>query len=287
MLEDIYKNRSCYSCINAALNILSKNFSKVFRSTWIGAIIASLLFGILAFVNPQSFVETSVLGIIIYILLLLVVAIIGITTDSYNKAKVLSMLEIGSFIDDLKKIAKINTVFVTLFLCFCVAAMLGLMWMGQLVFAKYSVTTSIGIMLCTVFVVTVAIAALCSPFIYSVTKFIVDPNSKLKNVIGKNYHIGIKRIGFLFSITVVFTLFFIVACMFLVSPAIITNIASSVDSYGVAMGDVSGLPHYFSWLNFLATSLMAFIFQYILFWTMFVNCYAYGNIETDIKKQQE
>lgn len=68
--------------------------------------------------------------------------------------------------------------------------------------------------------------------------------------------------------------------MFLCIPACITFTASNIDKLGVISGDNTGLPPYFAWLNFISSSIMAFITQYMAIWTMLAAFYAYGSVES-------
>ena len=114
----------------------------------------------------------------------------------------------------------------------------------------------------------------------------MEEGTSVKEIFGKHYRKGFRRTGFLFSLLFSIVLISLVAGMFLCVPGCITIFASNYNNYGVATGDLSGLPSYFDWLNFLSTLLMAFIAQYLAIWILLSFVYGYGSIEAGAQKEE-
>lgn len=282
MINDIFKTRTCSGCISAALNIYSNNFKKIFRATWLWILILAIVNGAMAFIHnptmdsvvqPRSLILPAVgMGVILVASFFLVARIIAGVVAILNEVKLKT---------SLKKVLSVNG----LTLCIGIVCGLivttvnvGLTNIGAV--QKLPVSTLI-ILLSVVSLVLLIIMAMClSPLVYSATRYIFQADAKLKEVFGKNYHEGLRRMGFLFSLIIATCLLCVMAGAFLCVPACITIFASNIDSYGVAAGDVSGLPSYFAGLNFLSTAIMTFIVQYIMIFVVLTYFYAYGSVTT-------
>lgn len=75
-------------------------------------------------------------------------------------------------------------------------------------------------------------------------------------------------------------------CVFaIVCMPMITAIAAMVmDNNGIAAGDPSGLPDYFSILLFAVSSVTAFVILHIQVWQTFASCFVHGSIEGDRRR---
>lgn len=281
MDNDIFKVRSCLKCISSALNIYSSNFNKIFRATWGWVISLAIIQGLTSFISTtstDSLSQTSSHTIAI-LLLAFITSVIFIITTRISSG-IVTMLNGESIKGVTVKLLKINALAVGLFV-----AIIGFIVSVAFVAMQYEFinrlpSATLYIMLCALIIVILVVAALLlSPFIYSATRYIFNKKSKFKEVFGMYYHIGIRRLGFLFSLVFAVTLLCAIIFVFLCIPACITTFASNIDNYGVATGDTSGLPSYFAWLNFMSMAIMTFIIQYMMIWVMFTFFYAYGNIE--------
>lgn len=281
MINDIFKPRSCSSCINAALNVYSNYFKKIFKATWLYILLLSIVQGLSAFiaspiVDNASQAQSSIMPLLemgaIFVAILLL--------DVRITSGVVVMLNEAPLMATMKKVLKANLLSIALYIIICMVtcgAIVGVAQIGAI--QKLPQTAQITIFALFGILLLFVEAMVFSPFIYSATRYIFDKGASLKEIFGKHYRKGFHKIGFLFSLLLSAVLISMVVCMFLCVPACITIFASNYNSYGVANGDISGLPTYFSWLNFLSTTLMAFITQYLSIWIMLSFVYGYGSIE--------
>lgn len=280
MINDIYKTRSCQACITAALNIYSNNFTKIFRTTWLWILMYSIVCGLLAFTGFFS-AGNSRLAASLQGLAILIILSAAFILDIRITSSVVAMLNEENIKATGLKVLKIKLleigISLSIILC-AISAIFGVTHIG--VMQKLPMTTSIIVITATAIAVLAIAAIIFSPFIYSATKYVLESGMAFGNVFGISYRAGFRRLGFLFSLLVVITLIGFTLCLFLCIPACITFVACNVDNFGVASGDTSGLPSYFAWLNFISSSIMAFIMQYMAIWTMLTAFYAYGSVES-------
>ena len=282
MINDIYKNRNYAGCFNAALSTYSTNITKIFRATWIYALVFSLISGAGAFTPVWASFSASEHGYAaVTLVVCAVLGIVSIIVDARLKAGVVSMLNGDTVKANMAKFIKISILSIVLVAIVAVIMCMATYGMTLFDFVK-NLSFSTGCILMASVNVCILILAVVfmSPFIYSVSKYIFVPGLKFKSLFGRNYHIGLHKLGFLFTTAILLGLFCSIICLVLCIPGLLSNLASSIDSYGVAQGDASGLPGYFAWLNFMSTALLAFIMQYVVLWAVFVFFYAYGNVET-------
>ena len=207
-------------------------------------------------------------------------AVLGLFLDAIVKTNVITMLNDDKLNVVFKKMLLIDalmivwTVLGTIIFVASTYLLISIDWIKSLPASTFGVLL-VAIYMCMFLLMSI----IMSPYIYSVSKFAINNNSKFKNVIGSDYAIGYKKLGYLFSIFLLLILVGAIVCSFLCIPGIVTNIATNINNFGVMQGDESGIPNHFQWLNFLATVISTFIIQYVFLWVMFVFLYAFGNVE--------
>lgn len=281
MINDVYKNRSCLGCFSSSLSIYSTNFKKIFRGTWAWTLALSVVIGLMTFVsNTLAQQSYSNLQIICSLGICCALAVFGLFLDAIVKTNVITMLNDDKLNVVFKKMLLIDalvivwTVLGTIIFVASTYLLISIDWIKSLPASTFGVLL-VAIYMCMFLLMSIII----SPYIYSVSKFAINNNSKFKNVIGSDYAIGYKKLGYLFSIFLLLILVGAIVCSFLCIPGIVTNIATNINNFGVMQGDESGIPNHFQWLNFLATVISTFIIQYVFLWVMFVFLYAFGNVE--------
>ena len=283
MINELLKNRSNLGCFNAALNLYSENFSKIFRETWLWTLFFSLINGLFSAAGNMMANTSSLLNATFIIYLT-----ISILLDSRIKSSAMAMINGDSVKNNFPRILKVNA--------FTIAALVIaiLLTVGILIFVVKlpfisNLSASTGIMLIAVISFCIGIIALLfiSPFAYSMTKYLLTPNMKFSSTLMNTYKKGISKVGFIFSNIIIMLLITLVCIILLCIPAVITNIAYQVDAYGIATGDPSGLPYYFPLLNGISSMLMAFVLQYISLYCILVLCYTYGNLESFFSSNED
>lgn len=283
MVNDIFKTRSCSGCLSAAFNIYSNNFTKVFRATWVWALACSILCGITVFAHIPTWAAGGPMANLVFPALVLVLICIGmIVINTRMISGIVTMMNEAPLKSTFYKLLRINVFILatTIIASIIITSItVGIASIGFFKSASPLVNTLAIVGSAIILFVFQVIALL--PFIHSGTRYIFYKDTKFKDIFGSVYHIGFRRLGFIFSLVFVTCLICFTLGLFLCIPACITNFASNIDSIGVAEGDISGLPSYFSWLNCLSNTIMAFVIQYIFIWIVLSFFYAFGSIEAD------
>lgn len=267
MVNDIFKTRSCQGCIGAALNVYSTNAKKIFKATYQWVLTLALVSGIAVVGVPP--LAVAAVGVAVFLL------------DARITAALLKMLAQGDLKTLYLRVVKAKLVGIAVALV-ASAAVGGVVYALSFPKAVNTLsTTAYCLTMCGAGCVTVLMLMLAfAPLLNSVTRYVFSADAKFAEIFGKPYKDGFRRIGFLFSLSLALGLLCLVFWLLLCVPGFITNFAETVDTYGVAAGDNSGLPSYFVGLNFLSTFFMAFIMQYIMIWVTLTLFYAYGSVES-------
>ncbi len=288
MEDKLYnKERSTISCIRAAFDYYTKNATKIFRKTWISAIIVALLANIptgllsspeLTMASPQKLIALVGIASVSYILSILVyilfrAKIYGILNGQPTKK---------NFVRNMYVIVlSIALLGICILCCTGFSNACTTLAHGQL---EGHLSAPIIIKCLTGIVFTILFAAII-PFSFANTQYLVEPTSTFSGIFRNAYKIGWKNWGYLFSILFVFTILTGIAYCITFSPAIVLFLASDVNLYGITLGDSNGLPTYFPALSFLLTTLSTLIFIYIDAWLILVFYYTCGNIVTIQKRK--
>lgn len=136
--------------------------------------------------------------------------------------------------------------------------------------------------------VSVVIYLLLLPFIYVGMKYLVETDSKLEKIIFKSYKTGLRHWGLIFTALFLATLCAIICAVLVSAPMFIVLAANSLSVYGVNfIGDPTGLPSYFTVIQFVVYALTFFIWAYINMFIIFVCYFLYGSITTREKEKNE
>lgn len=276
-------------CLSASLGVYSTNFAKILRSTWIWVLALSVVLGLATFVSPLSVLGANSMGQFAGTIAAgCMIAVASVVLDSVVKSNVVVMLNDEKRGVAFKKMLKVDVFSIVLF-AVCLMVFAGSTYLLMSIESVRALPAStFTVMLLAVYLcLFMLLALLASPYIYSVSKYIFNKDTKFKNLVGSDYAKGYKKLGFVFSILLLLILVGAMVCAFLCLPGIVTNAASNIDTMGVMQGDESGIPTYFGWLNFLATTISTFIMQYVYLWGVFVFVYAYGNVESSVSNPKE
>lgn len=283
--NDFFKTRSYSGCISAALGLLCTNFATIFRKTWLYATIMAVIGGAFAFISFPSLTATegavNAWPYIIVLAEMMVLTICITVANSRTKAGFLSLINGLSVKKNFLKHLKVSFIMLGITIIFALTALMLSIGIARYMFTHNMPSETADNVITGVFIAFFVIN-ICAylPFAYSVTRHLLS-DSKTKEIFGRNYHVGLKRFGFLFVIGTIILLVLMIVSAFMALPALITTVAAKIDGFGVENGDPSGLPSYFPWLSFLTNTVVCFILTYIIFWTDLTFCYAYGTIEAD------
>ena len=249
----------------------------------------SVVLGLATFVSPLAVLGANGIGQFAGTIAAgCLVAVAGVVLDSFVKSNVVVMLNDEKRGVAFRKMLKVDVFAIVLF-AVCLMVFAGSTYLLVSIESVRALPAStFTVMLLAVYLcLFMLLALLASPYIYSVSKYIFNKDTKFKNLVGCDYAKGYKKLGFVFSILLLLILVGAIVCAFLCLPGIVTNAASNIDTMGVMQGDETGIPTYFGWLNFLATTISTFIIQYVCLWGVFVFVYAYGNVEASVSSPKE
>jgi hypothetical protein len=151
--------------------------------------------------------------------------------------------------------------------------------MEQLAAASLKILAVVGI-------VSVVIALLLVPFAFSYTKYLVDTESRLRQVFGSSYKQGLRHWGYIFAIIVLSSLLMTVVILVVCLPLIIVYVATAMNMQGMAQGDPSGMPGGFGWLVYFVSAATYFVLSFVLVFFAFVAYYMYGTVESRQKERE-
>ena len=272
--EDILlKDRSSRACISAGYRLYLSNFKRIFRASWLAALIFAIVSGIcgtLLILRPQFTLITLPIAILINTLFV-----------TYGFAALKQHQETG-FIQRTVHWYSLDThIFVrTLkaWLCSLVISLViscALTAVGFLLLNNISMYTAIG----AIAVITLLVFALLLPLTYTNMRYVLnDGTNYWSNLFGK-FGTGIRRWGFIFLVVFMTALIGWVCSLFTSLPALILSLAGNEANFGVLHGDPYNMPSYIGWLSALVFLLIGFIQAYVMLSCLFPIYYMYGAIE--------
>ncbi len=281
--ELLYKSRSFSSCIQASYRLMSDNFGRIFRSTWLPVLILSIMSGLFVTINmpsPEMFTlgmehQTTFLSIF-------AVSMLGMLACSiWVSVRLVSMLNEQPRKWNLQRILLliINTIVV----CIVLYAIFFLaIWMAHrhtggdwLVFFTDNWLAVLGMF------IVIILAVL--PLYYISVRYLCDENARFWIDFPKTYMIGVRHMGFIFLITLLLSIITGILILIIGMPLFILQAANTASLLGELSGDPVTLPKYFIFMVGITTFVVTFIASYIQMFPWIAYFFMYGSIE----KQEE
>lgn len=271
--NNFLKYRSGTGCIKAAYDWCMQNYKYVLHRTWLSAVasalVISVFFGLSIYLDNQPEIKNIILLPILPVLMVVV---------SWFYIEVLSCIN--------GWLRKLNAVkFIKLLLLYFGAEIVLI-----LLFAMFFFTMATSMKLfdglgfafgfiAVMCILVIAMLLLMVPFGYSVPRYFMVEEAPLFSIFGKNYRIGMRHYGFIFSTLLLFFLLFYSLALIAYLPVLMSVVASVINSVGMSVGDPSGIP-----LSALAYIIPATFVSYlvVIFLSIFMNVgqfYIYGSVE--------
>lgn len=282
--ESLNKSRSYTACISASHRMLFDNIRTIFKHTWLYALLLALSMSMMSMFYIKALIgggySSSSFICLVVSLLLVVCFQVGYTS------RVLMLLNCQTMMWNVKRYLRL----ILLYLCvsFAVSA---IQWI--LVYLVIGGTTSVPSDKMPVTMLLIACSSLffacvLLPYVYVFMKYMMEPESKLSKLLFKVYKTGLRYWGFIF-ITLLLAFLCVAVCMFFVSiPMLVITMANTLSVMGVSyLGDSSGLPSYFDFLQYMIVAVSSFICLYINIFIIFVFYFMYGSIETREKERKD
>ena len=269
----LMKDRSGRACISAGYRLYMSNFRRIFRYSWLAAVIFALsvsVGGTIMILRPR-------LALISGLLILIVEALFAsygfAVLKQHQQTGVISYtprwfnLDVHIFVRTLKAWLNLIVIYIV-----TTAIVVGV---ALLAFTYLSPYTALGL---ACFMGLLAVVFLL-PLAYTNMRYVLTDGVGYWKDLRERYGIGFRRWGFIFLVVFVTSLPLAVICLFTSLPAIILTIANQTATIGHLVGDPLGMPDYIGWLAAVVFLLIGFLQAYVLLSFLFPIYYMYGSID--------
>lgn len=279
----ISKSRSYTACLSEAHRMLFDNIRSIFSRTWIYCLALALVSAayLSLYIHAMLYGSSTWLTVA-----LCAVSLITLCAEIAYYARAMFVVNGQPMKWNIKRC----TILTAYYIAFCIvmafvyAAVFYVVTMAKQPATLYD-------MMPTFYIlggVSVVIYLLLLPFIYVGMKYLVETDSKLEKIIFKSYKTGLRHWGLIFTALFLATLCAIICAVLVSAPMFIVLAANSLSVYGVNfIGDPTGLPSYFTVIQFVVYALTFFIWAYINMFIIFVCYFLYGSITTREKEKNE
>lgn len=280
----LYKNRSYLSCITETLNIFAHNLRTIVSYTWPSALAVAVL---------QSFSFSAATSICINAIttrnatFLAISFMLSILAQVLLYSQALGLVNCQKMSYNIKKVIRLILTCMAFWILITII-LTAMANMVGLVNDTSEAPQAISLIAVVIYAIYIIIGLLVLPYIYVFTKYIMEPESKLLTLLYASYKAGLRHWGLIFTTILLTYLCMVVCVMVLALPAVIIISARITSINGVMLlGDPSGLPSYFDFMQFGFFVFANFIWSYISVFFMFVCFFVYGSIETREKEKMK
>lgn len=273
--KDLFKYRSYASCIASAYNLMCSELKTIFRATWLPVLVLALV-GALGgtVVTSTGAIETPVDLFLRIVLPALIYVLAMLAAQAWLLGNLSSLQNDEPKRKNILRSAQLQGV--TLLIIFLFMLVTGaILYVYETQVAAPS--AAVALLITTAVALVMFIGLL--PLSYSCVKYLILPSGSWRSMLGKDYLEGWRHWGFLFVVNFIAIIILAVVMLFVQSPSLLVQTAQSVDQYGVALGDSSGLPVYFKALQCFVLFVTQFISAYAGIWFYWVLVYTCGTIE--------
>ena len=291
--DEFFKNRGLGATLKAAYNKYLARFQFVLKHLWPAALVYAVFVPLLMILcQPNSPGGQPSLWMMIVGFVLAVVA------EVVLYSRISQLLNNQTWKWNVGRIIKLTIVAFCIHLL--VGVIIGVVWaLAWLLFAPESSTTPVEAQLTleqvaaaslkimsVVCLVSLVIGLLMVPFAFSFTKYVVDTQSRVRDMFFRTYKQGLRHWGYIFVTLVVSGLLMSLVVVLFCLPLIIIYMALFLNVQGMAQGDASGLPGGFLWLVYFVTLATCFVLSFVVVFFAYVCYYMYGTVETREKERE-
>lgn len=282
--EFLNKSRSYTACISASHRMLFDNIRAIFRHTWLYTLLLAMSIALLSLFYTRALTDGGYTHPS-YTLLMVSAVLVACFHVGYV-SRIFMLLGHQSMKWNLVRCIRLLGVYL------CIMAIVSVVQWGLVYLVigtgPFVPLYKMPVIACVIIGVSLFFSCVLLPYVYVFVKYLMEPDSKLSKILLKAYKVGWRYWGFIF-ITLLLAALCAAVCMFFVSiPMLIISMANTLSAIGVGyMGDPSGLPSYFSVLQYVVVALSSFICLYVYVFVIFVCYFMYGSIETREKERKE
>ena len=277
----LMKDRSGRACISAGYRLYMSNFRRIFRYSWVAAVIFALtvsIGGTIMILRPRLALFSLLLIMIVEALF----ASYGFAvlkqhqqTGAISYAPRWFNLDVHIFVRTLKAWLNLFVIYIAV-----VGIVAGISVLSAKYLSPYTAVAFICLMGLLAFVILL-------PLAYTNMRYVLTDGIGYWKNLRERYNIGFRRWGFIFLVVFVTTLLISVFSLFTSLPAFILTIANQAATIGHINGDPLGMPSYIGWLAVVVFLLIGFLQAYVMMSFLFPIYYMYGSIDAHESERKE
>lgn len=292
---ELYKSRGYTACISAALSTTTHNLKTIFTHTWayaaaVAVTLSSTVSAVTTVLTADPYqrmsesTATQSAATMVWLALSLLLSVCALTAFTGRCA---TLVNGGKTLWSIKRASRPTLVTIVFWIIVAVAlsAVALTVVSPQKADSDPKALLTVGLALDAAYLV---IGLLTLPYIYVFTKYMVEPDTKLRRLLTKGYKTGLRHWGFTVTTLLLATLCTTVCAVIIAFPAVIIMSAKAASISGVnTYGDPSGLPSCFGAMQFGVFAVGTFVWTYVSVFSLFVCYYMYGSIETREKEKKD
>lgn len=298
-INELFKHRSVTSCLNDGYHLMTDNLKDLVKNTWMTVLPYAFLTALFVYLRtPNKFLHDWGESNPIASFSFQTIVYLGFFVVSFLAgAAVWRWVTDKSYTHNLKRYTLVNLSSIAVIVLFvivgiaCLAALylsLGLP-IGEPAPGTPTDPASpfkLGIMgICILLYIILYLLAYL-PFAYIVPRYmLLEKGEALRP--WKSFKVGLRHCGAIFKMGFLGGLLIMVCNIVLYIPMAIIEGAQVFSQLGVLDGDPAGVPGYFTVLNLVVSTLVFFVYYYIVNWLLISFIYLYGSIEYDEKAKAQ
>ena len=289
--EQPLKIRSARAVIAAGFRLYMGNFRRIFRTTWLPALIGALVTALEYYLSIQSIPQLgnvaqapmgeNVAYFLVQSFVSLLNLIVTIVFLSYGFSMLSRHRAEGAIPyparwltpPDGRSLMRTTAAVIVWIVATCVAAIPPTAVIAIGLGAKSMTTIGAGLLIALV------MGAFLLPLVYPSMRYVTTRDTRLFDLLGSGYRQGLRYWGYIFAVLFVILLIITVILVITMLPAIVLLIANTKAQTGAIMGDPLSMPSYMGWMSFVVFTLSGFIQAYVLLAVLFPAYYMAGSIE--------
>ena len=289
--EQPLKIRSARAVIAAGFRLYMGNFRRIFRTTWLPALIGALVTALEYYLSIQSIPQLgnvaqapmgeNVAYFLVQSFVSLLNLIVTIVFLSYGFSMLSRHRAEGAIPyparwltpPDGRSLMRTTAAVIVWIVATCVAAIPPAAVIAIGLGAKSMTTIGAGL------IIALVMGAFLLPLVYPSMRYVTTRDTRLFDLLGSGYRQGLRYWGYIFAVLFVILLIITVILVITMLPAIVLLIANTKAQTGAIMGDPLSMPSYMGWMSFVVFTLSGFIQAYVLLAVLFPAYYMAGSIE--------
>ena len=312
----LMKARSYRSVLADGYRLYNDNFRKLFKASWILAIVYAVCCGafgtLIAIKVPeltlalmqqltamQGFFAETVKTYALTIFGIIGLLLLAIATMSMASATILNKLKEHKDTGTIStppywlttSAAMMGRSLKGVFLTILVLIIPLLLFIGMVAIVEsvspQAIMGHLTTFLVALCIVCILLVILVHPLMYILMKYVMEAPCKYWKTLSANFGCGMRHWGSLFLVFFLSMLFIQLLGLVIMLPAHILNYANQQAHTGLLIGDPLGMPSYMPALTFATFALCSFIEFYVSQVMLVHNYYIYGSIETKEKEREQ